>query len=312
MKASINKPILVTGSHRSGSTWVGKMLAESPQAFYIHEPFNITHPPGVGICRAQFVYWYTCISSENEAQYYSALKDTIKFSYSTLSAIGQIRSSKQIKKIAREYRQFNQCRTQSLRPLLKDPLALFSAEWLASRFEADVIMLIRHPAAFVSSLKRKNWQFPFSHFLQQPQLLQDLPESIQAEIVTYTHSRPEIVDQAILLWKICHSHILRCRSRYSDWLFVRHEDLSMNPLAEFSTIYERLNLDFTPEIKAVILEHSNPDNPREAENNATHTLKRNSQENIKNWQHRLSSVEIKHIREQVEPIAAAFYTDADW
>ena len=32
------KPILVTGSHRSGSTWVGKMLATSPSVNYIHEP----------------------------------------------------------------------------------------------------------------------------------------------------------------------------------------------------------------------------------------------------------------------------------
>ena len=31
-------PILVTGSHRSGSTWVGKMLSVAPHVAYIHEP----------------------------------------------------------------------------------------------------------------------------------------------------------------------------------------------------------------------------------------------------------------------------------
>ena len=43
-------PVLVTGSPRSGSTWVGNVLALAPGAGYIHEPFNRRHPPG--LCRA--------------------------------------------------------------------------------------------------------------------------------------------------------------------------------------------------------------------------------------------------------------------
>ncbi len=31
-------PILVTGTHRSGTTWVGKMLAAGPSTAYISEP----------------------------------------------------------------------------------------------------------------------------------------------------------------------------------------------------------------------------------------------------------------------------------
>ena len=38
------KPILVTGAHRSGTTWVGKMLALAPGVAYLHEPFSPTHP----------------------------------------------------------------------------------------------------------------------------------------------------------------------------------------------------------------------------------------------------------------------------
>ena len=35
------RPILVTGSHRSGSTWLGQMIGASDAVGYIHEPFNI-------------------------------------------------------------------------------------------------------------------------------------------------------------------------------------------------------------------------------------------------------------------------------
>ena len=37
------RPILVTGAHRSGTTWVGKMLALAPGVAYVHEPFNPLH-----------------------------------------------------------------------------------------------------------------------------------------------------------------------------------------------------------------------------------------------------------------------------
>lgn len=40
------------------------------------------------------------------------------------------------------------------RPLVKDPFALFSAEWFADNFDAEVIVIVRHPAAVVSSIKR--------------------------------------------------------------------------------------------------------------------------------------------------------------
>src|SRR3954447_1155356 len=34
------RPILVTGSHRCGSTWGGRMIASPPRVGYVGEPFN--------------------------------------------------------------------------------------------------------------------------------------------------------------------------------------------------------------------------------------------------------------------------------
>jgi hypothetical protein len=52
-----DRPILVTGAHRSGTTWVGRMLALVPGVEYIHEPFNPVGP--AGICNARFDHYYT-------------------------------------------------------------------------------------------------------------------------------------------------------------------------------------------------------------------------------------------------------------
>ena len=34
------KPIIITGSHRSGTTWVGNIIKNSPMIYYIHEPLT--------------------------------------------------------------------------------------------------------------------------------------------------------------------------------------------------------------------------------------------------------------------------------
>ena len=40
-------PILVTGAHRSGTTWAGKMLCAGNEAFYVFEPFDVAKDAGL-------------------------------------------------------------------------------------------------------------------------------------------------------------------------------------------------------------------------------------------------------------------------
>ena len=109
------KPILVTGSHRSGTTWVGRILASSPSVAYIHEPFHIRHDPDV--CQARFDHWFTYVCEQNEAQYRKPIKQMLRAARRR-SGVAWYRRSR-------------------IRPLIKDPLAVFSAAWLSSRFETQ-------------------------------------------------------------------------------------------------------------------------------------------------------------------------------
>ena len=306
------KAILITGSHRSGSTWVGKMLSQSPEIVYIHEPFSVTYPPGSGICAAKFDYWFSYVTHENEANYYQSIKDTINFSYNIPAALKSAGSNKRILRIFIESQKYLRYSLSNLRPLLKDPIALFSANWLASRFDMDVVVLVRHPAAFVSSLKLKNWTFPFSHFLEQPLLMRDSLYPFEMEIRAHAKEEKDVVDQAILLWKIFHHRILEYKKKHESWIFVRHEDLSLDSIIGFKSLFDSLKLEFTPQIIETIKDYSSSHNPTEARVDTTHTLKRNSQSNIKNWKNRLTQAEVERIRNQVEYISKEFYSDQDW
>ena len=69
----------MTGAHRSGTTWVGKMLARGPGVGYIHEPFNPLTSPGIRRAPIHVFFQYVC--PENEELFLPGVSRTLEFSY---------------------------------------------------------------------------------------------------------------------------------------------------------------------------------------------------------------------------------------
>ena len=300
------QPILVTGSHRSGSTWVGQMIAASDDVHYIHEPFNDFYfSPGIYHIKFDTVFKY--ISAENEENYLSPIKKTIDLKYDLLSSINsdKITVSNCSKKIGifLEYRKIH---SEKKRVLIKDPIAIFSAEWLTQRFDMQTIVLIRHPAAFVSSLKIKNWGFNFNNLLDQNLLIRDHLFDFRDEIEEFANSEKSIIDQACLLWRMIYYVVNKYQYFYKNWLFIKHEDISLEPLSNFQLIFDYLNLALTPRIKTIIRQHSHADDNTKTE------LIRDSKSNIHTWKTRLTQEEIDYIKNEVKDISQEFYTEEDW
>jgi hypothetical protein len=287
------KPILVTGAHRSGTTWVGKMLAHSPSVHYIHEPFNIDYSP----CKIKPDYWFQYITRQNEHPMYQQIERLVT-----------PRPSQKPKGIKQLLHFFNPIPGQQ-RVLIKDPIAVFSVEWLAQRFNMDVVIMIKHPAAFVGSIRERNWTHDFNHFLKQPLLLEEHLGPFKEEILKFTQKEYDIIDQAILLWKLIYYMVSRYRGKYPEWFYIRHEDLSLDPGSGFKRIFQYVNLGLTKETQKLIREHSNDTNPVDGD---IHSIKRNSQALIKKWKTKFTQEEIKRIRDGVEKISEKFYSNEDW
>jgi hypothetical protein len=308
--ARASNPILVTGAHRSGTSWVGRMIALSPAVLYIHEPFNVSDGPGPGVCGVTFENWFTYIDATNERRYYAPLHRTIVLDYDLAAALRSIRRPGDLCRVAREYLRFTKHARRRARPLLKDPLALLSAEWLAMQFNMSVVVVIRHPAAFVSSIKRLNWPHPFEHFARQERLMDTLLRPFASQVQLYATTEQTLLDQAILLWKILHHAIAEYQQRHPDWIFIRHEDLARDYLNGFRNLYRCLDLEFTDSAAAAVEEYCNSANATEGL--APYALRRNSRSSIWSWQRHLTAPEIARIRNSVEDLSRVFYSDEDW
>lgn len=306
------KPVLVTGSPRSGTTWVGKMLSESEELYYVHEPFNPNYPPGSGICNVRFSHHQTYVTDDNEVAYYRPIRDMIEGKYNLRAALGDVKSLQDVRKALAGQRRLREYRRQGMSPLIKDPIALMSAGWLGRRFDINVVVMIRHPAAFAASMKRLNWGFdPSLWALSQPMLLRDYLSPFEPELQGLLSSRAGIVEQAAMLWKIAYFVVWKYQMKFPDWIFLRHEDLARDPLAGYKRLFGALGLRFTDEARDKIVESSSESNPIHA-SGADRLLRLNSKAVISQWHEALTADEIQRIRDIVGDVAERFYTSDDW
>jgi Sulfotransferase family len=297
-------PVLVTGSHRSGSTWVGRMIASHARVGYVDEPFNPELHPGCPVG----TMWHH-VTEEDAPRFRAYLRRVLRFSHDWWQDFRSRPGARRFAGATLRALQALRHRYFS-RPLMKDPIAFFSAEWLAEEFGMDVVLLSRHPLAFAASLKRLGWHCGFHLLLAQPRLLHGLLQPFADEI-RYWNARRDIIGHAILFWRIIHHVMLDYRRRHPFWVFVRHEDLSLRPAAEFEKLFRRLGLEFTAGVRRTIARHCAANNPTFAPNNVPHHLQRNSRANVCTWQSILSPEEVRRILRGTADVARFLYPDGE-
>lgn len=301
-------PILVTGTHRSGTTWVGKILAADALTAYISEPLNVLHRPGVFHARVR--YWYQYICEDNEAEYLPAFQDLIEFDYHLWDEMRALRSRKDFLRMGRDFLIFYNGLMRGQRVLMKDPFAVFSTLWFAKKLDCKVVVTVRHPAAFASSLKRLNWTFDFQNLLDQPLLMRDYLEPYRDQMQSV--EADDIIGQAAVLWKVIYRSVHAACELNPDFIIVRHEDLARDPVTGYRNLYKLLDLDFTPRVEKFILNSSSSENPAESSRKKVHDFKLDSRANIDVWKKRLAPLEIDRIREMTQDVSPLYYSDPEW
>ena len=269
--------ILVTGSHRSGTTWVGNILALTNGTRYVQEPFNRETNPMIESYRLANMYAYA--PDEDE--------ESLRACYQAY---------------------LSPCPRERL--IIKDPIALFSAPWIQDEFGVKVVCVVRHPAGFVSSLIKWQWEFFFGYFTAQPKLMDTFPASIRLEIERYAKERQEPLMQACLLWKALYGWVIDQCPKKREWQVLKYEELAGNPHKHFRKLYRELGLRWSASIKKEISRLSGKGNPGESDDPGFKA--RDSLRMREVWMDRLTPEQIRIVQEHTAPVWQHFYSDKDW
>lgn len=252
--------ILITGMHRSATTFIGKTISQHEDVKYIHEPFNVAFPNKHASFKLNT--WFEDIQFSNNKQ--EILNGILK-----LSVPNKI-------------------------TLVKDPLALMSADTLHKENKMTVICIERSALPFIASLKQASWDFGFNNFKKQSELIDTKLKDLKLEICDMCeNNNSTFIDRAILLWKVLNHVISNYKKEHKDWLFLKHEDITYNPLKELNKTFYFLNIN----LDNSIIEYVKDFTTNKTNNNLiTSYNKRNSKELNHLWKTRLTKQEIKTIK----------------
>lgn len=302
-------PILVTGMHRSGTTFTGRVLDLASNVIYLQEPLNKDHGCKGVPC------WYPYPES-NDGNITKALIPKIlsfNFSYNSMCANGASNYKKMLKKLFGGkldlYLKYFKLRSllpisKNTRILVKDPQALLMSEWMYNKYDMKIIVLIRHPAAVYYSIKRLGWRFDFENLLKQKEYIErfgfDLVDKLRG------NSSLDLTQEVGYLWLLLNRTVKYFMDKHYNWYFVKHEDLCENPINEFSNMFEYLNIPFSDKIKKKII-YLTSRNKVDAENNVAHDFNRNSRLLARYWEDKLTVREIQELRAICENEMLNFY-----
>ncbi|MEX1071329.1 MAG: hypothetical protein WEC37_01765, partial [Anaerolineales bacterium] len=235
-----------------------------------------------------------------------------KLNYHVWKEIKSLRSPRDFLRMLRDLSIFTFGRLGHRRVLLKDPFAIFSTPWFAERLNCEVVIVLRHPAAFVSSLKRLDWPFDFQHILDQPLLMRDLLEPFRSEMVDAIHHQQDVVGQGSLLWRLICYVTHKTQQAHPNFHVVLHEEISLQPIQGFERLYTELELPFTSKVQKGIMKATSAKNPQEVSLDSIYSTNLDSAANLENWRQRLSQEEIARIHELTKDVASLYYRDEDW
>ncbi len=293
--------VLVTGSHRSGTTWVGRLLASADRLHYVQEPFNIVEMQRWMVPRPSHQFLY--VDATNAEEWRHPVEQVLALRYPLVHNLTARPSMREARRMVRLARDAAHARRRGASALVKDPIAVFSTSWLVREFDVTAVVLVRDPVAFVGSLVARDWGFDFRHWLEQPRLMVDCLAGVDADVRRLVE-RPsdDLVEQGIVMWNGIYGFVDAMRDVDPRIMVVSYERLAMNPQVEVEGLYDRLGLKFGPTQASTVKRLSSAaSEPVDAID-----VRRDSRRALSTWAERLGADDVARVRRETDSLWERF------
>jgi hypothetical protein len=308
MHPHIRRWIFVTGTPRSATTFVGKMLSSDVRVDYIHEPFN----PHCGIAGVDTRYLYL---EENDPRE-TALRPEIErlLDYKAHLKTGYYPNDRPLRRLAKRFvgsRGPFYLRLARLNPfhdsaVIKDPIGCLLTEYLLLRYRMKPIVVVRHPVGFVASTLRLNWDLSLEPVVNQRRLVDRFFDDDDREVARrYRSGTP--LQRAAVLWRFLNRALLGMAREHAGILVVTHEEISRDPLPHFERIFAHAGLPFSEAARRRIVRHTSGGSG-EARAGHVQDFRRDSSRIHEQRRSMLAAGEIAQVLDITAPVALLKYS----
>ena len=289
--------LIVSGSPRSGTSWLGKGLSFSPGFTYYREPDN---PNEVNAADDRFAWAY--LTPEIQDPEYLDLMDRatrgeLATAFTMCDDPGPI-----LQRFGQRGLILGQRHPvlflRKRHVLLKLVYASLNLSWLAARFpQARLVTVFRHPCGQFESWRRLGWEPEPVRLLENERLMRD-----------HLHPFESLLGGAKSFWERAGAYwgaLAYVNHRQTEAeggrLVVAYEWLCEDPVARFRTLYRRLGLRWSRNAERFLRAADR------AGDTGAYSLNRSAAAQIDGWKRRLAAEEIAACRRFVEPFEVPYY-----
>lgn len=210
-----SKTIVLAGSGRSGTTWMGEILAANPRYRITFEPLNPKHVP-----ESRIVPLLSYVRPDLEKPSWSYFIER--------SLCGQIDQPWAVKRKVPLWANRN---------LVKMIRANLMLAWIEGVYKSRIVYMTRHPCAVTLSRLKLKWAPQLELFLSQPALVEDYLLPYQSVIVNAN----TLLQQHAAMWAIENIVPLQ-QMKTRKWAFCTYEELYANPIPMATQVLSSLEL----------------------------------------------------------------------
>jgi hypothetical protein len=230
------RPVFITGIPRCGSSWVGEILGSCTGVRYVYEPFNLDWVPELRGGLSHFKY----LEANSEP--------TPSLQLAVDSAFRGLQCGKQLTRAA--YRGYWGAATRSAsRVVIKDPTACLMTAWIAQQYNAKILIVMRHPCGFASSLAKLDWQVSVNFLLRQENLMREYLGCYEDVMRRATNDK--WLNRGAF-WAAIHKVLIEQMASHPDWVLSKYENLCSDPNGQFSSLAQKLVLELNGNARSKI------------------------------------------------------------
>ncbi|MCH2141319.1 MAG: sulfotransferase, partial [Phycisphaerales bacterium] len=233
--------LLVTGAPRSGTTWAGKVFASVANTLYAHEPFNPNSPCAYSPLRVPCFFYR--LAEDKNARELKYMQDLINIKYRRCSIrLCDLKFPKTALSRMKYCSQGLLGMVKADRAVIKDPIAIMSADILCRHLNIKPLFMVREPAACVSSIYIRNWRTDFRLLNPYTDRLEEIiPGEIDQLKKLAENPDHDLIENAAFVWRISNLAIIRYLEQNPDWIITRHEDLVEDPISAFRNLFDEFD-----------------------------------------------------------------------
>jgi len=312
------RPIVIAGLPRSGSTWTKEVVECDPSLRSVMEPDSERHRASAIWAKrrtGRFPVLAPGDRSDHYRQLWSWIFDgapegpRLRLADKILRGVGQqeessfLRGQGSIKMTAagvlgRHPRGSSVTQGDGRRLLVKTVHAPLSIDWLATEFDIDVAVVLRHPGSVLASWLALDFVDQYVPFEERPGARQlaskwDVPPP-----------GPDQLERTIWRIGLLTTALERAVASHPTWVVRTHEELCLDSVTAFRRLYTDLGLTWNDRAEAHLV-----DNDRAGKGFRTRRL---ASELPDNWKQRLTTDQIREMGRVLRRFPLERWSDEDF